>query len=368
MTIDLNDPPPGANEHKFKPDPDKVLKMPPRILSAAAFVRGFKPPSFLVDDLLQRGYIYSLTGQTGHGKTAVSLLIAVHVAQGKPLADKAVEKGRILILAGENPDDIRARVLLASEAYGVDLDTLDLHFVEGIFNLDDRYEALQEAVDEIGGVDLVVIDTSAAFFLGQDENSNVDAGDHARMLRTLTALRGRPSVLVPSHPTKSASKDNLSPRGGAAFLNEVDGNLSLWSPDSGETAELHWCGKLRGPGFEPFSFRLEKRTSGVIQDAKGRAMRSVVAWPMDENEIQEVQRQIRTDEDGLLDMMINRKSASFSEWAEALGWISSTGRPLKSRVARAMERLEKDKFVKKVRGRWKLTPSGEEEARRVVAI
>ena len=56
-------------------------------------------------------------------------------------------------------------------------------------------------------------------------------------------------------------KENLLPRGGSAFVNEVDGNLSLWSDDNGRTTQLHWFGKLRGPGFEPIDFELKTETS-----------------------------------------------------------------------------------------------------------
>jgi hypothetical protein len=35
------------------------------IKSSAQFVAGFIPPDYIVDGLLQQGFLYSLTGQTG---------------------------------------------------------------------------------------------------------------------------------------------------------------------------------------------------------------------------------------------------------------------------------------------------------------
>src|SRR6476646_7069208 len=52
----------------------------PQVLSKADFLKGFIPPDYLVDGVLQRRFIYSLTGQTGHAKTAIALLIARLVA------------------------------------------------------------------------------------------------------------------------------------------------------------------------------------------------------------------------------------------------------------------------------------------------
>jgi|GEM_PF-3336979 len=64
--------------------------------TSAQFVAGFVPPDYLVDGLLQRRYVYSMTAPTGSGKTAIALRIAVHVAGGLPLAEREVEKGRVL--------------------------------------------------------------------------------------------------------------------------------------------------------------------------------------------------------------------------------------------------------------------------------
>jgi hypothetical protein len=44
--------------------------------------------------------------------------------------------------------------------------------------------------------------------------------------------------------------------GGSAFLNEVDGNLTLWATAERQMT-LHWQGKFRGPEFEPMTFELE---------------------------------------------------------------------------------------------------------------
>ena len=77
-----------------------------------------------------------------------------------------------------------------------------------------------------GPFSLVIVDTSAAYFEGDDENNNVQAGNHARMLRSLIdTVEGGPTILVPAHPTKNATPDNLLPRGGGAFVNEMDTNL-----------------------------------------------------------------------------------------------------------------------------------------------
>ena len=62
------------------------------------------------------------------------------------------------------------------------------------------------------------------------------------------------------HPTKNPDMDNLLPRGGGAFLNEMDGNLVAIKNNSVVT--VHWHGKFRGPDFAPIrsSCRPEQRS------------------------------------------------------------------------------------------------------------
>src|SRR5262249_6667315 len=122
-------------------------------------------------------------------------------------------------------------------------------------------------IELIGDVGLIIVDTSAAYFEGDAENDNKQHGDHARRLRGLTALPGRPCVIAACHPVKNAADDNLIPRGGGAFLNEVDGNLTARTTDGG--VEVHTQGKFRGPDFAPLHFQLRTVTHERLKDLKG---------------------------------------------------------------------------------------------------
>ena len=193
--------------------------------SSAEFVAGFVPPDYLVDGLLQRRYIYSLTAPTGSGKTAIALRIVAHIALGLELAGREVDQGRVLYFAGENPDDVRARWIKQCEELGQDPDEMDVVFLAGTPAIADKVirKQIDDEAGKFGDFKLVVIDTSAAYFKGDDENSNTQLGTHARMLRSFVDLPGGPTILVTCHPTKNFDPLNLLPRGGGAFLNEVDG-------------------------------------------------------------------------------------------------------------------------------------------------
>ena len=67
---------------------DDAPASPVTIKSSQQFVAGFVPPDYTVDGLMQEGFLYSLTGATGAGKTAITLRLATSVALGASFADR----------------------------------------------------------------------------------------------------------------------------------------------------------------------------------------------------------------------------------------------------------------------------------------
>ena len=96
----------------------------------------------------------------------------------------------------------------------------------GAFDLASNIEEAKAIADAGGDTALVVVDTSAAYRLDDGEDDNTNSLAWARILRVMLGLNGKPAVLAATHPTKYAAADNLLPRGGSSFLNEVDGNLT----------------------------------------------------------------------------------------------------------------------------------------------
>ncbi|MGY3240558.1 hypothetical protein ACVMAJ_007448 [Bradyrhizobium sp. USDA 4448] len=342
----------------------RAPEIPLRLVkSSAQFLEGFTPPDYSIDGLVQRRFLYSVTAPTGHGKTAVALLVAAHKALGRPIGKHEVDPGRVLYFAGENPDDVRMRWIALSERMGFDPNTIDVHFLEGTFKVSDLIERIKQEVTDLGGVSLIVVDTSAAYFEGDEENGNVQAGAHARMFRQLLKFPGEPCTLILCHPVKNAQADNLLPRGGGAFIAEVDGNLTCWKTDSLVT--LHWQGKFRGPDFAPLTFQLETVSSTQLRDSKGRQIPSVVAKTLSETEKRRAEASSRDDEDALLLAIAEHARASYAGLAVALGWDSDKGEN-KAKVSRCAERLKADKLVKADRkGTLCLTEKGETEVKRL---
>jgi RecA-family ATPase len=199
--------PPPLDQINRENPPEAELLPPrtPKLMSSAAFVRDSRPPDYLIAGMLQRRFIYALTGRTGEGKTTVCLRIAAHVAESLILNGCAVCGGRVLYLAGENPDDIRMRWIVLMERMGLDENDIAVDFVDGRFSISEIPGHILAAASAYEYV-LVIVDTSVAFSQSVDENDNVEQLKHAQALRGLIdVLPGGPTILVCCHPPKNAN-------------------------------------------------------------------------------------------------------------------------------------------------------------------
>ena len=212
-----------------------------------------------------------------------------------------------------------------------------------MFNIAEMYSTLVTLVKALGDVDLIIIDTSAAYFMGKDEISNTEMAAHARVLSMLTKLPGGPCVLVLCHRIKHAPDhpSQCLPRGGGAFLAAMDGNLTAGRTD--ETVELSHHGKFRGAGFEPMAFRIEKILTTKLLDSKGRMISTVHVVPISDDEEAEQRRAARDDEDALLNVMLSKSGGSYADLASACGWVMADGTPYKMKTKRILEKLARTK-------------------------
>jgi hypothetical protein len=335
---------------------------PKRILSGAEFVARHVPPVWLIDGIVQRSKLYACTSLTGHGKTAVWLFNACMIHAGRMIGQLDVFRSNVLFLAGENPADLEARMIGMAQAFNLSNKMLPYVLPGGFPLTEEEAKALKRDIADLGvPLALIVGDTASSFFPGDDENSNVQIGTYARTLRGFTnQCEGHPAVVVLSHPIKNASRSNLLPRGGGAFLNELDGNLTLWSDSVGEVTELHWQGKIRGPDFSPFGYRLRSVPTGLT-DERDRPEMTIVAEPMSEEAVADHTKQTLANEDVMLRALRDHPDWSYAQICRDTGWVSDDDKPEKWRVQRAIRTLADDKLIQQLRkgAPWTLTEKGE---------
>jgi hypothetical protein len=267
----------GAAAEPQKPTTEAIQDFP--ITSSADFLADLRPLEYLIDGLLPAGVAYSLTGYPGHGKTTLALQFALSVAQGEPFADRMTSKGSVLILAGENPYNVKWQYAAALAARNLAPAEVDIHFVQGRFSIKKWAEVLRAKMAAMPNLKLIIVDSLQAFFEGDNDNDNTQMVEMAHSLRSLSHIEQRPSILIIAHPAgKLPSKENLVPRGGGAFLAEIDGNLTVWSQDAAQQT-LHHSQKFRGAGFDPMEWVMQVHEFSHLTDSNGQPLKLPVSRP-----------------------------------------------------------------------------------------
>jgi hypothetical protein len=345
-----------------QPEVGPAAPPPSRIVTGATFMSSLVVPDWLIDGIVQRSRLYSCTSNTGHGKTAVWLYNACMIQAGRPIVNMEVTKGFVVYLAGENPEDLKARMVGMAQAFSLRAEDMPYVMPHSFPLSDSEIDALIAEINALGvPITAIIGDTAAAFYPGDDENDNVQAGAYGRSFRRFIAeCTGHPAVIPLCHPIKRAAADNLLPRGGGGFLNEMDANLTLWASDAREKTEMHWQGKIRGPDFAPLTYDLRPVPTGLL-DKHGRPFMTVVAEPISSEAAAHAAKQTRADENAVLYWLNQRPDISLRELAREAGWVNDAGIPNFSKVRRHLQQLTTDRLVRVFRGKYLLTETGKIE-------
>lgn len=337
-----------------------------RIETLRAFMDTFTVPDYLIDGVIQRGRLYTLTSPTGHGKTAVALYLGCMVATDRNIGGIEVTGADVLFLAGENSEDLCGRVHAAVQEYGLDPDKTSLDVMPGNFPITaEAAELLKQQINATGhSYGLIIGDSLAAYFPGDEENDNVQMGAYARNWRVLTTCGGNPAIIALAHPIKAATQDTLSPRGGGAFMAEIDGNLTLWAQGDRTTTTLSWQGKFRGADFQPVTFALKPVKLANMMDAKGRPFISVVAALQTSEETERAVDHVTTEENTVLEWLRRSPGISLRDIAVNAGWVNEKGHANRAKVQRLLAGLKDDKLAGTWRRKWRITDLGKAELER----
>jgi AAA domain len=333
----------------------------------------YEPLKYAVDDLLVQGQVTAVTAMTSHGKTTLALSIGGHKANGRAFAGKDTPKGHVLYALIENVVGTQHHYIAMVENWP-DFDESHFHFltVDGRAGVGEIRERIEQHALALGvALDILIVDTAPALSPTDDENDNVQQGDYARALRTLTALPGTPAVVPLCHPHKSPKNaSECLPRGGGAFLNEMDNNLTLWRTD--ETVALGYT-KLRMPPFDPLHFRLKPIEATVTKDSKGRPLRAITIEATDEAEREQAAGRERSERDKIVAAMATATPLYYTSpkrIAVDAGLILPTidnKHPALRRLQRLITDMaaEKNKLIERTGGYYVLTRKGREHAARL---
>src|ERR1700730_15417083 len=163
------------------------------------FLAEYEPIIYTIDGMLPSGCIYGLTGRWGTGKTAFLQGASLSTIHGtKSILNLDVEPGRVAYIILENPADFRMKLAVNAYIHRIDIDKLNSNLAVLDARLPHSEVMAQLNFDayENGPLRLICYDTYQAGFAGAQLNDNADVLRHAKALRELTTLPGKPAVLV----------------------------------------------------------------------------------------------------------------------------------------------------------------------------
>jgi hypothetical protein len=260
-------------------------------ISIVDFMAQMKPPDYLVDGLFLRGMTYTLTGNSGAGKTLFAILLAIKIALGQWCCGRKCQQGHVAFIAAENPENVRTQFFAMCAHLKVDAANLPISFHDGSFDIAENREKVRSDLAAIPNLAAVVSDSWQALYSADDDNDNLAALDQAITFRETTEGHpNRPVNFILAHPVKRASRDNLLPRGGSAALNELDGNAGIWLDEGTGIVTVERAGKWRGVAFAPLKLIIETIKPEELVDAQGEQMSCKVIrqlGPQEEGELRE---------------------------------------------------------------------------------
>jgi hypothetical protein len=155
-------------------------------------------PEWQIDKIFPLGSLVGIYGASGSGKSFLALSLALAIATGQPWLDRVVRKGPVVYVAAEGGRAIRQRIAAWMRYHDVDA-APDAYFkIEPlqVCESDDVDRLLASIGDRQIKPMLIVIDTLARCFVGEDENSAEAMGRFVAGIGTLIRKTGATVIVV----------------------------------------------------------------------------------------------------------------------------------------------------------------------------
>ena len=316
--------------------------------STSQWVNSWRKPDYSVFRMrARRAAVYTITGPAGSGKSSIAACLARMIALGEDLDGEPISKQRVLYMSGENSEDDKTRVAIDLFKRGMDPSDVDIDWIGGAFSLSNRMPELVSRMENANRpYGVVIIDSSTAYFLGEDENSNTEMHGYYQKFRTLANLTYNPTIFVLAHPAKYADQQNMVPRGGGAIYATTDGNASCTLDKHGivTLAPMKW----RGSRWDPLEFELRGLSDPAFSDSAGRIVETSEAAPLSKAQAQFSRHKLDLD---VLSAWVADPSLSLRRLADVLGTTFES-------VRTSSERLRQRGWVDLNGRRWEVTTRG----------
>jgi hypothetical protein len=237
------------------------------------------PRQMLIDRLLGVGELAMLYGESGKGKTFVTIDLLVSAITASHFANEFEiwEPLTVAYCAGEGTGALAERFKAAFACHGVSpaqadnlLIALDVPqlFSDGLGSIHQFVDDLKRAGRD--SIHLLVIDTLHSATYGSNENSTLDAGQVLKAIKYAQKELGC-AVLLVHHSNRAGTGE----RGSSAYRGAMDVILEVAGTGDGQVLK---CSKMKdGAQFKPIAFSLVAKEDSARVFWEGFATESTSA-------------------------------------------------------------------------------------------
>ena len=258
----------------LKPKIKKVQRNRSLFSDITDLTKNISAPDYLIDGLVELDTIGAIIGASSVGKSFVAISMAASVATGTRFAEKDVQQGAVLYLAGEGMNGISRRFSGWEQHTGNQIPKGSIHVSHRTISLDASGAAtlLAATEDMDQDIKLVVVDTLARHMTGE-ENSNRDMSAFIAAVDTIREEHGC-SVLIIHHTGHSTEKSNRA-RGASAFYASLDFEFLLQGNKKG-TGTIEGTKNKEDTRYPKRGFSLVPVELDGITNTKGGPVTTVV--------------------------------------------------------------------------------------------
>lgn len=256
--------------------PDSAVRARKTKLPLSRGSEGFNTrQDFVIKHFLPAQSLCSIYGPSGSYKSFLAVSWACHIATGIEWAGKRVSHGAVLYVVGEGGVGVPRRIKAWEKVHNQQVDNLWLVnrpvFPVRESEVNEVLLAAKQIEAECGvPVRLVVIDTLARCFGGNDENDARDMGAFIEGCDTIKQKTGA-TVLVVHHSGKDEAK---GARGSSSFRAALDAEFNVKREGDGKALILS-CTKMKD-SEEPERKAYDLRTAELYTDEDGELICSLV--------------------------------------------------------------------------------------------
>lgn len=233
-----------------------------------------KPPDWLIEGWLPFDSFGVLYGQPSSGKSFCALDMSAIIASGRPTWHEHKTKSEpmpVFYLCGEGKNGLRQRLEAWKMRGSNDLVFQNvrenLHVSQSSADLTDigRVEELCEQIEKVHPKPaLLVIDTLARNYGGQDENSTQAMNQFVNHCDLLRSSLGGMSILVVHH---TGHKEQERPRGSIALLGATD--FMIFAKNNADLVTLKSVRMKDGDPPKPLTLKFVRKLIGTDEEGLG---------------------------------------------------------------------------------------------------